>query len=70
MLVTKALALTGIKVVMDDGLFKEVSTPTPPLSVLDHPNIIVYCRSGIRSVNGYRHTPVADRSDDVESVLR
>jgi hypothetical protein len=27
MLVTKGLALTGVKVIMDDGLFKEVSAP-------------------------------------------
>ena len=25
MLITKALALTGVKVIMDDGLFEEVS---------------------------------------------
>jgi hypothetical protein len=52
MLITKALALTCVKVITDDELFKEVSASI--LTVRDRFEKTVFRRSRRLSVNGHR----------------
>lgn len=59
MLVTKALALTCVKVIMDDGLFKEVRVSTA--TDRDRFCITFCCRSRRLSVGGDRELPCVIR---------
>jgi hypothetical protein len=72
MIVTKALALTGVKVIMDDGLFKEVGlSGRPPLGPLDA-SAYIGQECFYQKAIGARNHPVlvADRFDGVESTTR
>ena len=62
MLVAKALALTGIKVIMDDRLFKEVSAPHRP-----YPPGITLTYLSIADQEGF-HQTTAGRSPSCRRV--